>query len=134
MMPGVKGAKRTLVEMKVYSIFLVILAVFAPTAMGGMDTDDTIYHMFGWTAIVLTLWYARTVFIIDPNEPRTDSGRIPSAARSFFVSMIYLALMFAIVVTASAGLQGSILGAVLVDTMIVRDEWNSRAPSSKISA
>ena len=134
MMPGVKGAKRTLIEMKVYSIFLVILAVFAPLAMGGMDTDDTIYHMFGWTAIVLTLWYARTVFTIDPNEPRTDSGRIPSAARSFFVSMIYLALMFAIVVTASAGLQGSILGAVLVATMIVRDEWNSRAPSSKISA
>ena len=134
MMPGVKGAKRTLIEMKVYSIFLVILAVFAPLAMGGMDTDDTIYHMFGCTAIVLTLWYARTVFTIDPNEPRTDSGRIPSAARSFFVSMIYLALMFAIVVTASAGLQGSILGAVLVATMIVRDEWNSRAPSSKISA
>ena len=134
MMPGIKGAKRTLIEMKVYSIFLVILAVFAPLAMGGMDTDDTIYHMFGWTAIVLTLWYARTVFIIDPNEPRTDSGRIPSAARSFFVSMIYLALMFAIVVTASAGLQGSILGAVLVATMIVRDEWNSRAPSSKVSA
>ena len=134
MMPGVKGAKRTLIEMKVYSIFLVILAVFAPLAMGGMDTDDTIYHMFGGTAIVLTLWYSRTVFTIDPNEPRTDSGRIPSAARSFFVSMIYLALMFAIVVTASAGLQGSILGAVLVATMIVRDEWNSRAPSSKISA
>ena len=134
MMPGVKGAKRTLIEMKVYSILLVILAVFAPIAMGGMDTDDTIYHVFGWTGIVLTLWYTRTVLIIDPNEPRTDSGKIPSAARSFFVSMIYLALMFATVVTASAGLQGSILGAVLVATMIVRDEWNSRAPSSKISA
>ena len=48
--------------------------------------------------------------------------------------MLYLALMFAIVVTASAGLQSSILGAVLAATMIVRDEWNARVPSSKISA
>ena len=134
MMPGVKGAKRTLIEMKIYSILLLILAVFAAIALGGMDRNDTIYHVFGWTAIVVTLWYARTVFIIDPNEPRTESGRIPTAARSFFVSMLYLALMFAIVVAASAGLQGSILGAVLAATMIVRDEWNSRAPSSKISA
>ena len=134
MMPGVKGARRTLIEMKVYSILLVLLAIFAPMAMGGIDRDDTIYHIFGWTAIILTLWYARTVFIIDPNEPRTESGRIPTAARSFFVSMLYLALMFAIVVTASAGLQSSILGAVLAATMIVRDEWNARVPSSKISA
>ena len=134
MMPGVKGARRTLIEMKVYSIFLLILAVFAPIAMGGMDRYDTIYHVFGWTSIIATLWYARTVFMIDTNEPRTASGRIPTAARSFFVSMIYLALMFAIVVTASAGLQGSILGAVLAATMIARDEWNSKAPSSQISA
>ena len=134
MMPGVKGTKRTLIEMKIYSILLLILAVFAPIALGGMDRNDTIYHVFGWTAIVVTLWYARTVFIIDPNEPRTEAGRIPTAARSFFVSMLYLALMFAIVVAASAGLQGSILGAILAATMIVRDEWNSRASSSKISA
>ena len=134
MMPGVKGARRTLIEMKLYSIFLLILAGFAPIAMGGMDRYDTIYHVFGWTAIIVTLWYARTVFMIDPDEPRTASGRIPTAARSFFVSMIYLALMFAIVVTASAGLQGSILGAVLAATMIGRDEWNSKAPSSRISA
>ena len=134
MMPGVKGARRTLIEMKLYSIFLLILAGFAPIAMGGMDRYDTIYHVFGWTSIIATLWYARTVFMIDANEPRSASGRIPSASRSFFVSMIYLALMFAIVVTASAGLQGSILGAVLAATMIARDEWNSKAPSSRISA
>ena len=48
--------------------------------------------------------------------------------------MIYLALMFVTVVSASAGLQASILGAVLVGTVILRDEWNSRTPSSKISA
>lgn len=134
MMPGVKGAKRTLIEMKAYSILLLILAICAPIAIGEMDTTDTIYYVFGGTGIFVTLWYARTVFIIDPNEPRTESGRIPSAARSFFVSMIYLALMFVTVVSASAGLQASILGSVLVGTVILRDEWNSRTPSSKISA
>jgi heme O synthase-like polyprenyltransferase len=120
--------------MKAYSILLLILAICAPIAIGEMDTTDTIYYVFGGTGIFVTLWYARTVFMIDPNEPRTESGRIPSAARSFFVSMIYLALMFVTVVSASAGLQASILGAVLVGTVILRDEWNSRTPSSKISA
>jgi hypothetical protein len=40
--------------------------------------------------------------------------------------MIYLALMFAIVVTASAGLEGAILGAILAATVIIRDETNAR--------
>ena len=75
MMPGVKGARRTLIEMKVYSIFLLILAVFAPIAMGGMDRYDTIYHVFGWTSIIATL--RQNSIQIDPNEPRTASGRIP---------------------------------------------------------
>ena len=126
MMPGVKGADRTLVEMKVYASLLVVLAIAAPIAMGGMDHYDTIYYVFGGTAVGVNLWYARTVFIIDPNEPRTEAGRIPSAARSFFVSMIYLALMFVIVVTASAGLEGAILGAILAATVIIRDETNAR--------
>ena len=126
MMPGVKGADRTLVEMKVYAILLVVLALAAPIAMGGMDRHDTIFYVFGGTAVVVNLWYARTVFIIDPNEPRTEAGRIPSAARSFFVSMIYLALMFVIVVTASAGLEGAILGAIFAATVIIRDEANAR--------
>lgn len=130
MMPGVKGADRTLSEMKVYAALLVLLGIAAPSAMGGMDRFDSIYHVFGWTAIAVNLWYARTVFIIDVDEPRTEADRIPSAARSFFVSMIYLALMFAIIVTASAGLEGAILGAILAATIIVRDESNARKRAS----
>ena len=42
MMPGVKGAKRTLIEMKIYSILLLILAVLAPIALSGSYRNDTI--------------------------------------------------------------------------------------------
>tara|TARA_Y100001968_G_scaffold332076_1_gene388953 strand:+ start:19622 stop:20680 length:1059 start_codon:yes stop_codon:yes gene_type:complete len=122
MMPGVKGAKRTLLEMKIYAILLVFLSWAAPAAIGGLDNSDLIYHVFGWTAVIVSIWYARTVFIINPNEPRTDSGRIPSAARSFLISMIYLALMFTVVVTASAGLEGSIVGAILATLVIINYE------------
>ncbi len=126
MMPGVKGADRTLSEMKVYAALLVILGLAAPEAMGGMERFENQYLIFGLTALLVNLWYARTVFIIDVNEPRTEADRIPSAARSFFVSMIYLAMMFAIVVTASAGLEGAILGAILATTIMLRDESNAR--------
>ncbi len=130
MMPGVKGADRTLIEMKVYAALLVILALAAPEAMGGMERFDSRYLLFGLTALLVNLWYVRTVFIIDPDEPRTESDRIPSAARSFFVSMIYLALMFVIIVTASAGLEGAILGAIFAATIMLRDESNARRRAS----
>jgi len=126
MMPGVKGPERTLIEMKVYAVLLVLLGIAAPEAMGGMERFDNHYLIFGLTAVLVNLWYARTVFKIDPHEPRTEADRIPSAARSFFVSMIYLALMFAIIVTASAGVEGAILGAILAGSMMLRDESNAR--------
>lgn len=91
-----------------------------------MERFDNHYLIFGLTAILVNFWYARTVFKIDPDEPRTGADRIPSAARSFFVSMIYLALMFAIIVTASAGVEGATLGAILAASMILRDESNAR--------
>ncbi len=122
MMPGVKGPERTLLEMKIYSILLVLLSFAAPAAIGGLDNTDIIYHVFGWTTVIVSIWYARTVFIIDPYEPRSESGRIPSAAHSFFISMVYLALMFAVVVTASIGLEGSILGAILAAVVIINYE------------
>ena len=122
MMPNVKGAERTIREMKTYAALLVALSVAAPMSYGDIDKDDTIYHVLGWTTVGLSIWYATTVWRVDLDEQRDPTGRIPTAARSFFVSMLYLALMFVVLVTASFGLLGAGLGAMLAVTAIVRSE------------
>ena len=122
MMPNVKGEERTILEMKVYAVLLVILSMTAPKIYGGIDGGDTIYHVLGWTTVGLSIWYATTVWRVDLDEQRDPTGRIPTAARSFFVSMLYLALMFVVLVTASFGLLGAGLGAMLAVTAIVRSE------------
>jgi protoheme IX farnesyltransferase len=127
MMPNVKGAERTIREMKAYAALLVALSVAAPMSYGGINGDDAIYHVLGWTAIGLSIWYATTVWRVDLDEQRDPTGRIPTAARSFFVSMLYLALMFVVLVTASFGLLGAGLGAVLAVTAIARSETRARA-------
>jgi len=126
MMPNVKGAERTIREMKAYAALLVALSVAAPMSYGGINGDDAIYHVLGWTAIGLSIWYATTVWRVDLDEQRDPTGRIPTAARSFFVSMLYLALMFVVLVTASFGLLGAGLGAVLAVTAIARSETRAR--------
>jgi heme O synthase-like polyprenyltransferase len=42
----------------------------------------------------LTLWYAQSVWAIDPKEPFDENGRMPKAAKSFFRSLYYLGFMF----------------------------------------
>ncbi|RTZ95027.1 MAG: protoheme IX farnesyltransferase [Candidatus Poseidoniales archaeon] len=127
MMPNVKGGERTMREMKVYTLLLIALSVAAPMSYGGLDEGDVIYHVLGWTAVGLSIWYASTVWRIDLDEQPDPSGRIPSAARSFFVSILYLAMMFVVLVTASFGLGGALVGAVLVLAAIVRSETRAKA-------
>ena len=38
----------------------------------------------------LTIWYAASVWAIDPQEPFDENGRMPKAAKSFFRSCIIL--------------------------------------------
>ncbi len=127
MMPNVKGEERTIREMKAYAALLVILSVAAPMCYGSIDGDDTIYHVLGWTVIGLSIWYASTVWRVDLDEQRDPTGRIPTAARSFFASMLYLALMFIVLVTASFGILGAVLGAALAVTAMLRSENRARA-------
>ena len=127
MMPNVKGAERTVREMKAYAVLLVILSAAAPMSYGGINESDTIYQVLGLTTIGLSIWYSSTVWRVDLNEQRDPTGRIPTAARSFFVSMLYLALMFIVLVTASFGLLGAGIGAVLSATAMVRSEIRARA-------
>jgi len=122
MLPNVKGPQRTLIEMKAYAFLLVIVSLTAPASFGEIDSDDAIYHILGWTVLLLSAWYASTVWRIDINEEPDQTGRISSAASSFFISMLYLALMFVVLVTASFGFEGAIVGGVLSIFTVVRTE------------
>ncbi len=126
MMPGVKGPKRTLIEMKIYVIIIILLSFLSPMALGNLDYNDYLYHIFSWTTVVLSIWYASTVFAIDVNEVKDRTGRIPTAARSFWVSMLYLALVFIVVVMASMGLFGGIIGALFSLVVIIRNQIKAK--------
>ena len=92
MMPGVKGPGRTLVEMRVYAFLLIGLAAMPwldPAQVGELPA-----YMFTLLAMMLGIWYTQSVLAIDPHEPRDEKDRIPSAAASFYISLLYLAYMF----------------------------------------
>jgi protoheme IX farnesyltransferase len=127
MMPNVKGAERTVRGMKAYAALLVILSAAAPMSYGGINESDVIYQVLGLTTIGLSIWYSSTVWRVDLSEQRDPTGRIPTAARSFFVSMLYLALMFIVLVAASFGLLGAGIGAVLAVTAMVRSETRAKS-------
>ena len=44
MLPNVKGNTRTLSEMKVYSILLILASFYSPIANGNLDDEDRAYH------------------------------------------------------------------------------------------
>ena len=125
MLPNVKGPERTLFEMKVYSILLILLSLAAPTTLEAVEIEDWSYHVLSWTILGLSLWYASTVWRIDISEEPDETGRISSAATSFFVSMIYLALMFVVLVTGSFGQFGVIIGAIIATVFVTRTELKS---------
>ena len=122
MMPNVKGPERTIKEMKVYSILLVILSLAAPMSYGVMDDSEPVYYILGLTVVMLSIWYASTIWRIDISEEPDETGRIASAASSFFASMLYLAMMFAVLVTASFGTLGAAIGAIATISSIGKIE------------
>ena len=111
MMPGIKGKERTIVEMKIYCVMLILLSMLAPMSLEGVDSGDWIYYLLGITAVFLSVWYSSTIWRINVSERPDETGRITSAANSFFLSMLYLTLMFVVLVTASFGFSGAALGA-----------------------
>ena len=125
MLPNVKGPERTLLEMKFYSILLILLSILAPTTIEAIQIEDWSYHVLSWTILGLSIWYASTVWRIDVSEEPDETGRISSAANSFFVSMLYLALMFVVLVTGSFGQPGVVFGAIIATVFITRTELKS---------
>ena len=125
MLPNVKGPERTLLEMKFYSILLILLSISAPTTLEAIQIEDWSYHVLSWTILGLSLWYASTVWRIDISEEPDETGRISSAANSFFVSMLYLALMFVVLLTGSFGKIGVVIGAITATVFVTRTELKS---------
>ena len=123
MLPNVKGPERTIIEMKVYSVLLIVLSFFAPLSFGEIEVNERDYHVLSWTIVGLSIWYASTVWRIDISEIPDETGRIASAANSFFVSMLYLALMFVVLVTGSIGQVGTGFGAMISLAFIGRAEF-----------
>ncbi len=89
MMPDVKGAKRTLVESKVYCFLLLLLG-----AVPLYWTESGLPQAWALLATVITIWYSISVWRIDPDEELDSNGRMPLAFASFMRSLGYLAWMF----------------------------------------
>jgi len=126
MMPNVKGKSRTMLEMKIYAVALMIASLYAPVAHGHLDEDAPLYHVLRWSCFLLSAWYASTVWRIDINEGLDEKGRMPTAARSFFFSLSYLAMFFLLLVSSSWSLQTSFIGVAICIGLIFRLESDSR--------
>ena len=99
MMPNVKGKGRTLVEMKIYSILLILLSLTTPLAFQEKgnsidlsDLDSNIY-LAVINSLILSIWYVLTVWKINIDD---ENDIMPTASHSFLVSLTYLAVMFMI--------------------------------------
>tara|TARA_Y100001968_G_scaffold333467_1_gene396446 strand:- start:3774 stop:4823 length:1050 start_codon:yes stop_codon:yes gene_type:complete len=120
MMPWVKGPDRTLLEMKIYGLLLIAISAIPWMDIEAVGTEGAVT----WTAIamVLGIWYFRSLLKIDVSEEIDDKGRIPSAARSFRISLYYLALMFIGLVISSLNTIASLIFLILISVMIFRNE------------
>ena len=97
MMNEVRGAAHTLLQSKIYCGLLLALGV-VPT----LWPESGLPLLWTLAATGLTVWYAASVWRIDPDEPFDENGRMPRAARSFFRSLFYLGWMFLVLVLISA--------------------------------
>ena len=121
MMPGVKGSKRTILEMRIYGCLLLLISFVGPYLIfSGNDSIASISFLIG--SLFVAIWYVKTLFVLDHNEEMDNTGRMPKAARSFWVSQLYLGLMFLMALFASSGDFGSIIGSILAALVIVRSE------------
>ena len=125
MMPNVKGKGRTLVEMKIYSILLILLSLTTPLAFqeksNWIELSDLDFNisLAVINSLILSIWYVLTVWKININD---ENDIMPTASHSFFVSLTYLAVMFMILVLTSINfiIEGSMISTILVLYIIFR--------------
>src|SRR6056300_1204426 len=89
MMNEVRGPEHTVFQSKIYCVFLLLLG-----SVPCFWPESGLPLLWAFVSGGLTLWYASSVWAIDPNEPFDDNGRMPKAASSFFRSLFYLGWMF----------------------------------------
>ena len=97
MMNEVKGAEYTVKQSKIYCVLLLLLG-----SVPCFWPESGLPLLWAFVAAILTLWYAKSVWDIDINEPFDSSGRMPKAAKSFFRSLHYLGWMFLLLVLICA--------------------------------
>jgi protoheme IX farnesyltransferase len=127
MMPWVHGAHRTLIEMRVYALLLIGIAAMPwlnPNEVGELSA-----YIYTLIVLVLGVWYNQSIITINIHEPRDEDGRIPSAARSFFISMSYLALMFVSLVFVLLSPELTILFLSLLMLKII----SKKTPKNSVS-
>ena len=126
MMPTVHGSKHTMIEMRVYCLLLIGLsAAFVDPVMWGLTSAGAAWSdawlitiIYSLWALMLGIWYNQSVLDIKLRERRDSKGRIPSAFRSFFISMKYLAMMFLSLVLVLASVQ---IAIVLLLVLLARE-------------
>ena len=89
MLNEVKGAQHTVFQSKVYCVLLLMLG-----SVPCFWPESGLPLLWAFVSGGLTVWYAASVWAIDPDEPFDENGRMPKAAKSFFRSLFYLGWMF----------------------------------------
>ena len=89
MLNEVKGAEHTVFQSKVYCVLLLMLG-----SVPCFWPESGLPLLWAFVSGGLTVWYAASVWAIDPHEPVDENGRMPKAAKSFFRSLFYLGWMF----------------------------------------
>ena len=89
MLNEVKGAQHTVFQSKVYCVLLLMLG-----SVPCFWPESGLPLLWAFVSGALTVWYAASVWAIDPDEPFDENGRMPKAAKSFFRSLFYLGWMF----------------------------------------
>ncbi len=89
MMPDVKGPERTLFESKIYCVML-----FAISAVPYFWPEYGLPLAWAFLSVIITFWYAISVWNIDLYEELDSDGRMQLAFASFMRSLGYLAWMF----------------------------------------
>ena len=97
MMNEVKGAEYTLKQSKAYCVMLFLLG-----SVPCFWPESGLPLLWAFISGALTLWYAVSVWSVNPREAFDENGRMPGAAKSFYRSLYYLGWMFLMIVLISA--------------------------------